>query len=194
MDLKKFNFRDPKVRNPVLIWLVGIGLIYLWWDKMFVPLQKSLKDKMAQEKQLRNRLNAILVQKPRVELLKEEIKKLEVEFSDLKEMFPDKEEIPKLIKQMTMVGLISGVKTTRFLPIEDLEKQYYVENRYNVSIVGGYHEFGDFISRVESLPMIINISKVNLEANAAVDVNKKVDQHTPTIVANFEMSTFSSKK
>jgi type IV pilus assembly protein PilO len=113
-------------------------------------------------------------------------------------MFPDQKEIPKLIREITGVARASGIYTTRFNPLPDIQREYYVENRYDLSVTGGYHQLAQFFSFLANMPLIINLSNVVISQNPSLEQSKQeAEEHgTPitSIMATFQMTTFSSKK
>jgi type IV pilus assembly protein PilO len=140
----------------------------------------------------------ILAMKPQLAKLRLEIQLDSAKLDSLKNIFPDSKEIPKLIREITKVAVASGIETKKFTPQPDIVKEYYIENRYNMSVAGGYHQLATFFSFFANLPLIINVSKVQI--NVAPDIQNAIklsEEHGGTVAsisATFEMTTFSSKK
>lgn len=194
----KVNFKDPKTQIVILLILLSIGGIYLWYTYSFSPLQienSKLKNTLRSKQ---DTLRVIQALKPQLELLKKDVVLANKQLDSLKSIFPDQKEIPKLIREITAVASAAGIITTKFNPLPDIEKEYYIENRYSITVEGGYHQLAEFFAFLSNFPLIINLSSVNIASNPEYKVNEENSDekilNPATIVAMFEMTTFSSKK
>jgi type IV pilus assembly protein PilO len=194
----KFNLKNPHVRNILIISAVGAASVILWYQFVFAGIQRDISNLKAELTKKQNELNAIQVLKPQLKKLESDIVAASVKLDSLKSMFPDQKEIPKLIREITGVARASNIYTTQFRPEPDIQREYYVENRYSLSVTGGYHELAQFFSFLANMPLIINLSNVSITTNPSLAQSKQeAEEHgTPisSIVASFQMTTFSSKK
>jgi type IV pilus assembly protein PilO len=153
---------------------------------------------MAELEGKQKELNSILALKPQLARLEQEIALAQHRLDSLKSIFPDQKEVPKLIREITGVARASGIYTTRFNPLPDIEKEYYIENRYDLSVEGGYHDLARFYGFLANMPLIINLSNVVIKTNPGIEESKKLsEEHGNTVtttVTSFRMTTFSSKK
>lgn len=194
----KLNFKNPHVRNIFIISAVGAASIVLWYQFVFVGIQHETNNLKAELTKKQNELNNIQILKPQLKKLESDIAAASVRLDSLKSMFPDQKEIPKLIREITGVARASGIYTTVFTPLPDIQREYYVENRYNLAVTGGYHQLAQFFSFLANMPLIVNLSGVTISQNPSLAQSKQeAEEHgTPitSIVASFQMTTFSSKK
>ena len=194
----KLDFKNPKLRNPLIIAVIGIGGIAYWYNTVYVEKNqiyvKAKTDLSAKQKELNN----ILALKPQLNRIQEEIALAQHRLDSLKSIFPDRKEIPKLIREITGGARAAGIVTTRFNPRPDVEKEYYVENQYDLAAVGGFHDLARFYSFLANMPLIINLSKVTIRANPKLEDSKKFSEDhgsaIQSITSSFTMTTFSSKK
>jgi type IV pilus assembly protein PilO len=197
--MPKIDFKNPKVRNVLLIVALAVTMVVLWYQYIFAERQQSLQQLQTQREARQNQLNSILAMKPQLERLRKEIVSDRQTLDSLKSIFPDQKEIPKLIREITKVAATSGIATKKFTPQPDVVKEYYIENRYAMSVTGGYHQLANFFAFFANLPLIINLSGVSITANpaaaaAAKKENGEYNSAVPTVSVNFEMTTFSSKR
>lgn len=194
----KLNFKNPHVRNILIISAVGVASVVLWYQFVFVGIQRDTNNLKAELTKKQNELNSIQVLKPQLKKLESDIAAASVRLDSLKSMFPDQKEIPKLIREITGVARASGIYTTRFNPLPDIQREYYVENRYDLTVTGGYHQLAQFFSFLANMPLIINLSNVSIQMNPSLAQSKQEaeDHGTPitSITATFQMTTFSSKR
>lgn len=194
----KINLKDPKYRIPILICLIGVGIVALWYYYVYAPNIEKINQLEKKVSAKQDTLRTIQALKPQLHMLREELRLAEIRLDSLKSIFPDQKEIPRLLREITSVARASGITTTKFNPMPDIEKEYYVENHYNMAVSGGYHQLAEFFAFLANFTPIINLSSMNIAANPHYDPN--LDQMgaeengTETIVSQFEMTTFSSKK
>jgi type IV pilus assembly protein PilO len=204
--LKKVNFRDKKVQAGAMIVLLGLGGAFFWYSKIYTPAQTDFLRLEQERKDKEDKLNSILAIKPQLERIRAEIEAKGQLLDSLKSIFPDQKEVPKLLNDITRLSQASDIFTIKFNPMQDQQQEYYVENRYALTMWGRYDDFASFLSRLANLKLIINLSDVKLnvhprlEAALAVQSSQgaQVGQQPAapeyTIEAGFTLTTFSSKK
>lgn len=191
------NLKNPKLRNPLIVIAITAVIAIVWHQYFYTPSIQTLTSLQKKQKQKQDTLRTILALKPQLNILKEEHAKSQIKLDSLKSIFPDHKEVPKLLREINAVARASGITTIRFNPLPDIEKEYYVENRYNITIEGGYHELAEFFAFLANFALIINLSSVNIVASSLNSTQVQNDQmETPgvSVVSSFEMTTFSSKK
>lgn len=196
--MKKNDLKDPKFRIPALIILIcGIGT-FGWYNQIYSVNKQAIETLEKQFNAKQDTLRTIRALKPQLNLLREEYRLAQLRLDSLKSIFPDQKEIPKLLQEINSVARASGIITTKFNPMPDIEKEYYVENHYNIAISGGYHQLAEFFAFLANFTLIVNLTGVNIVANPdhAIRANEYDDKDisAETVVAQFEMTTFSSKK
>jgi type IV pilus assembly protein PilO len=191
------NLKNPKVRNPLIVIVITAVIALFWQQYFYTPSMDTLKSLQKKQKEKQDTLRTILALKPQLDVLKAELAKSQVKLDSLKSIFPDHKEIPKLLREINAVARASGIITTRFNPLPDVEREYYMENRYNVTIEGGYHELAEFFAFLANFSLIINLTSVKIVAsplNSAQTQNELIETTGLTVVSSFEMTTFSSKR
>ncbi|MDR2693010.1 MAG: type 4a pilus biogenesis protein PilO [Chitinispirillales bacterium] len=194
----KLDIKDPNVRNV----LIGVGTIlllsYLWFDSFYSPKMEEINALTERKEKIEAELLKINALKPQLERLRQEAIIMAAKLDSLKNIFPDQKEVPRLIREITAVNRRSGVITTRFTPMPDVEKEYYIENRYNVSMLGDYHNLGALFSYFANFQLIVNLDNVAISANPGYGGGGKgaglYEEKQPTVLAVFELTTFSSRK
>ncbi len=98
-----------------------------------------------------------------LEKYKAQMVEMEESFGTMLRQLPNKAEIADLLVEVSQTGLASGLEFKSFEPKNEVKKEFYAEVPINIAVVGKYHEFGDFISGLASLPRIVTIHNVQLE-------------------------------
>ncbi len=198
LNLKKIDFKSPRVQIVIGVLLVTILAAFLWYQFIITPKDEKVKTLKIQYKEKQNKLNNIYAMKPQLKKLRETVNSLNKELDSLRSIFPDEKEIPKLIKEITRVGSKAGIYTIKFNPLPDSTREYYVENNYFMSVIGSYHGLAAFFNYLAEFDLIINLTKVNIKTNPSIQPSiLKYEEHGETIqsiIATFNLTTFSSKK
>ncbi|KMQ51620.1 Type IV pilus biogenesis protein PilO [Chitinispirillum alkaliphilum] len=198
MNKSKLNFSNPKVRNPLIALVVALVMGFLWYVQYYNDAQMQLQSQRRVKEQKEAELRTIIALRPQLDVLRREKIIAEQRLDSLRSIFPDHKHVPRLIKDLASVSKASNIVTTKFNPLPEIQREYYVENRYNVAVSGMYHSLGDFYAYLANFPLIINLSSVIISANPGYrEAAANENQHgafANSIVATFEMTTFSSKR
>jgi type IV pilus assembly protein PilO len=177
---------------------MAVGMMAMWYYYVYAPNIEKIKELERKVNAKQDTLRTIQALKPQLNMLREELRLAESKLDSLKSIFPDQKEIPRLLREITSVARASGITTTKFNPMPDIEKEYYVENHYNMAVSGGYHQLAEFFAFLANFTLIINLTSMNIttnpEFNPTLEPLGAVENGTETIVSQFEMTTFSSKK
>lgn len=172
-------------------------LAYSFYETEYVAYSAQVESLDSDIRRKKGELRQILAQKQRINDLQEEIRVADLEFKRLREMFPDEEIIPRRLIDLTTVTRKSLTIPTKFLPLRVEEKEFYKENHYAITISSSYHALGMLFGEVANFPYPTAINKLTIDK--APDLDKEVEDakehgETPrTVVANFQLTTFTSK-
>lgn len=204
LKLPKIDFRSPKFRNAAII--VGIGVVgaIAWHQMIYVKKIEQITELKSEETKKRSELNSILAMKPQLEKLREDIVLANQQLDSLRSIFPDQKEIPRLIREITRIALSTGIETKKFSPLPDVQREYYIENRFSLVIAGGYHEVARFFSSLANLELLVNLSDVSFNGlggditqeniEEAIEMSGEEGDAPNTVSVSFKMTTFSSKR
>jgi type IV pilus assembly protein PilO len=171
---------------------------YNFYDTEYTAYSEKVEKLDGDIRKKKGELRQILAQKQRLKDLEAEIEMANAEFAKLQEMFPDEELIPRRLIDLTAVTRKSLTVPTKFLPLRVEEKEFYKENHYAITISSSYHALGMLFGEVANFRYPTAINKLQIEK--AQDLDKEVEDakehgETPrTIVANFQLTTFTSKR
>jgi type IV pilus assembly protein PilO len=105
------------------------------------------------------RLRALAVEITRV---RREAADVERQLENAKEKLPTEREIPTLYRTLSDAAVQAGLAVALFRPRGPRVHDFYNEIPISVVAEGGYHEVGDFIGRVATLPRATMISELKL--------------------------------
>lgn len=108
-------------------------------------------------------------QKARTELAKGSVEQMRAELALaqdnlvlLRTLIPTSNEVPALLEQVSTAARREGLDLAAVDPQPVVEGPQYDTYRYNVGVIGGYHELAAFLSNVGSLTRIIAPVNVKL--------------------------------
>jgi len=98
-----------------------------------------------------------------------QVEALEIDLRQALAQLPDSKEIPDLIRQISDLGVRTGLQITLLRPQAEQVREYYAEVPITVNMVGSFHAVGQFFDELARLPRIISVSKVKLDGDNKQD-------------------------
>lgn len=68
---------------------------------------------------------------------------------------PSATEMPDLLEDVSQTALAAGITNELFEPRSETLRDFYAEQPIAIRMVGNYHQFGNFVSRVASLERVV---------------------------------------
>jgi type IV pilus assembly protein PilO len=165
-DLQEVDINDIG-SWPLWLKLTATGLICIaiaaagYWfiiKDQYADLQKlqrqeaQLKDSYLKKKALAINLSAY----------RQQMKEIEDTFGVMLKQLPDKTEVPELLIDITQAGLGRGLQFQTFKPQKTRQEDFYAEMPISLAVSGTYHQLGEFVSDLASLPRIVTIGDLDL--------------------------------
>jgi type IV pilus assembly protein PilO len=85
-------------------------------------------------------------------------------------LIPSAEEVPNLLDAISAEAQRAGVRIHLIQPVSATEENFFTRRVYDMAVTGGYHQIGEFLTRVASLPRIVtptNLTVAPVEAAPA---------------------------
>ncbi|HIG79206.1 MAG: type 4a pilus biogenesis protein PilO [Methylococcales bacterium] len=93
---------------------------------------------------------------------KQQLNDMQKQFGAMLQQLPNKTQIADLLVDVSQAGLASGLEFSLFQPSGERLKDFYAEKPIRLTVVGSYHEFGEFVSNLAALPRIVTLHNVSL--------------------------------
>lgn len=183
IDLKNLS---PIVRAiitvlpSVIITMVVIFLVILPKHKEI----KRLNDEITKQE---NEIAKDQAKAAKLDILKRENERLLRRLDELKLQLPEEREISGLLRQVSDLGIKSGLRIILWKPEQkkDHPSGIIYEIPVNVEISGSYHNLGLFFSNLTKLNRIVNIGDIKLS-------DPKPQKNEAILKITFKAATFSS--
>ncbi|HBH36062.1 MAG TPA: pilus assembly protein PilO [Gammaproteobacteria bacterium] len=138
--------------------LIGGAIFYYDTRDQFAVLERYEKEEGALKSEFLVKQDKVL----NLEIYKQQLEEMKLDFADMLGQLPDKSEIADLLVDVSQTGLAAGLEFELFQPLSELAKDFYVELPIKIKVIGGYHEFGDFVSGLAALPRIITMHDIKI--------------------------------
>ncbi len=100
----------------------------------------------------------------------------EVQLAEMQELLetmfrqlPSKTEMDKLLVDVSQTALGAGIDVQLFQPNAETHHDFYAERPISVRMLGDYHQFGEFVSGVASLPRVVILTMHDISLRRAND-------------------------
>lgn len=134
------------------------GGYFLVLEEMLDNLEKAER----QETDLRNDFEKMQAKAVNLDKYVQQLEDLKESMGTMLQQLPNKTEVPALLVDVSQTGLGAGLEFKLFQPQAEVMKDFYAEYPINLEVVGSYHQFGEFISGLASLPRIVTIHNLNM--------------------------------
>lgn len=185
LNLGIANLPAPaKVALAILPSVVISALVVFF---LIIPKQKEIKRLNEEITKQENTIAIDQVKAARLAILKIENEKLKRRLEELKLQLPEEREVSGLLKQVSDLGIKSGLKTISWKPEpkRDHPSGIIYEIPVAVELSGSYHSLGVFFSSLTKLNRIVNISDIKIG-------DPKPQRNEATLKIAFKSTTFSS--
>lgn len=133
-----------------LILILVAGFFLLINDKKDLLEQEGL-----QELSLRSDFEFKQQKAANLEAYEQQLAEMEELLETMFRQLPSKTEMDKLLVDVSQTALAAGIDVQLFEPQAEAFLDFYAERPILVRMLGDYHQFGEFVSGVASLPRVV---------------------------------------
>lgn len=98
-----------------------------------------------------------------LELFQQQMVEAEDIFANQLRSLPESHETPGLLDDITFVGTTSGLDFVKLNWQPEIVKEIYIELPIDIEVIGAYHEFGSFVSKIAGLPRIVTLHDFTID-------------------------------
>ncbi|ARD44145.1 type 4a pilus biogenesis protein PilO [Colwellia sp. PAMC 21821] len=170
----------PKAAKIVLSIFLVILVLGLGYALMVSDQIKQLERVTAEETTLKQQYQAKYHIAANLELFEAQMIEAEAMFANQLKSLPESHETPGLLDDITFVGTTTGLDFVKLNWQPEIEQEIYIELPIDIEVLGSYHEFGQFVSRIAGLPRIVTLHNfdINLQKQASGDLKLKLQAKT----------------
>ncbi len=192
LDLSTIGSWPAAVKGAVvaLLCLIVLGAGY------FLHIQNKfdeLERVRAQENSLKSEFEKKQAKAANLDAYKRQMKEMEESFGTMLRQLPSKTEVDDLLIDISQTGLSSGIEFDLFKPQSEKQIEFYAELPIQISMLGEYHQFGQFVSGVAALPRIVTLHDINLSSTEDGKLKMDVMAKTYRYLDEDELAAARSK-
>lgn len=169
----------PGYQKAVLAAMPVIALlaVFVWF--VYIPKNAEIASLEQDIAQINNEIAVNQAKARRLEELKRENTELAKQLALLKEQLPPESEVATLLKQVSDLGIKTGLDFKLWKPSDRRPgaSGLYTEIPVEVEVAGSYHAVAAFFDRIGKLPRIVNVSGLKM-ANGKLDKDRLMIQTT----------------
>lgn len=143
---------------PAILLLLGAS----YWYFLYQPTGDKIarvERQMAGKRKTLNKHRKIAAQ---YDEFKAKVAELQEQLRIALIQLPNQREIPDLIRQISDLGVRTGLQIDLLRPQPEQPKEFYAEVPITVKVAGDYHSVGQFFDALGRLPRIVSVSNVQM--------------------------------
>jgi type IV pilus assembly protein PilO len=155
----------PKAAKITLAVFIAIVVFVLGYFLLISDKITTLDNYVAEEVTLKSQYKIKYHFAANLELFEQQMKEAEALFANQLRSLPESHETPGLLDDITFVGTTSGLKFVKLNWQPEITREIYIELPIDIEVVGSYHEFGNFVSKIAGLPRIVTLHDFDVDIN-----------------------------
>lgn len=157
LDIKTAGFWPRQVQ---MIFYAAVALLVLavGWFLLLSGKVDQLQQAEKKEAQLRSEYVEAQSKAANLQPLKKQLAQIDGLLQNSLRQLPSKTEMPEILNDISRAALETGINTELFQPQPETLKDFYAERPVQLRMIGGYHQFGQFMTAVSKLSRVIVIT------------------------------------
>lgn len=153
----------PDAAKLVLGIFTAVMLAFLSYIGIVKDKIETLERVQAEEQTLKVQYQTKYHIAANLEQFREQMAQAEELFAQQLKSLPESHETPGLLDDITFVGTTSGLNFVTLNWQPEVEQEIYIELPIDIEVLGSYHEFGSFVSKIAGLPRIVTVHDFNID-------------------------------
>ncbi len=179
LDLESIG-QWPAAAKLLLAVFLAVVITFLGYIGLISGQMKTLERAFAEEETLKQAYQTKYHIAANLDLFRAQMIEAEDTFANQLRSLPNSHEIPGLLDDITFVGTTSGLDFVKLEWQPEIIKQIYIELPIDIEVIGPYHSFGRFVSKIAGLPRIVTLHdfKIIIPQNDIDTLNLKLQAKT----------------
>jgi type IV pilus assembly protein PilO len=180
-DLELDNIGQwPAAAKLLLAIFLAVTVAFLGYMGLISDQMKQLDRVSAEEITLKESYRTKYHVAANLDLFRAQMIEAEDTFANQLRSLPNSHEIPGLLDDITFVGTTSGLDFVKLEWQPEISKEIYIELPIDIEVIGPYHSFGQFVSKIAGLPRIVTLHdfKISIPQGDSETLNLKLQAKT----------------
>ena len=170
-DFRNIDYSDlgsaPTTVRYTLLTLLLIVLVVAGYFLLISDKWDELERVKQQEFALRSDFEAKQQKSANLESYRAQLEEMRELLKTMFRQLPSKTEMDKLLVDVSQTALAAGIDVQLFQPLAEQPRDFYAERPIAIRMLGDYHQFGDFVSGVASLPRVVILTMHDISLRKA---------------------------
>ena len=158
-ELRDLDFNDigsaPSSVRYVILGVLLIVILTIGYFLLIKAKTEQLELVQNLENGLRSTFEAKQAKAANLESYEAQLAEMQELLETMFRQLPSKTEMDKLLVDVSQTALGAGIDVQLFQPNAEAYHDFYAERPISVRMLGDYHQFGEFVSGVASLPRVV---------------------------------------
>lgn len=164
IDFEKIGVWPWTAKVFVCLLLIGVIFAGTYYFKIN-DLNMEFESVVAKEAALKDTFEKRSFEAANLDAYKAQMEEMKVTFDSLLSRLPAKTEVPGLLEDVGTRASESGLTNVNINFKPDVVAEYYIEVPINITVDGGYHDMGGFVSGVAGMPRIVTLHDFSITAS-----------------------------
>lgn len=166
-QIRDLDFSDlgnaPLAGRIFVLSLVVVVIVVLGYMLQIKDQRGALQAAEQNESRLRTEFENKQQKAANLEDYKIQLAEMQDLLQTMLRQLPGKTEMPELLIDISQTALATGIENQLFEPRGEILRGFYAERPISIRMLGSYHQFGQFISGVASLPRVVILTMNDIE-------------------------------
>lgn len=150
-------------REKILIILVTIVVpLFLYYKFYYLPSKAKINHIKEDIKKLELEIAKLESFVKREKIIESEVEKRKKFLDEIKSILPTEREIPQLLKNVSELAKKHNLEILRFTPRQEERKDYYNIIPFDMELKGYFYDIIKFLNEVESLPRLVTLNNIEV--------------------------------
>ena len=167
VDLREVDVGDcggwSSGRKTLMAVLMAVLVVGLGYGLLLQASLSRLEQQHNAQALLKADFEAKAAQVARLDAYMGQMRELQASLDALREQLPIQAQVPSLLEDISRLGLMAGLKIEKIHWLPEVLQPFHAELALRLTLVGGYHELGLFVSEIGRLPRIITLHDFALQ-------------------------------
>lgn len=154
-------------REKVLLVLVTIILpFFLFYKFYYIPLKEKINNLKEDIKKIELEIAKLENFVKREKAIEEIVRNRKKFLEEIKIFLPTEKEIPQLIKNVSEIAKKNKLEILRFMPRQEERQNYYNVIPFDMELKGYFYDILKFLNEVEKLPRLVTLKNIEFSPQA----------------------------
>ena len=176
-DIRDIDFKDVGSATPAarafIVGLLAVVILFVGYFLFVKDKQEDIRQAKAVEQSLRQEFETKQQKAANLESYRKQLADMEEMLETMVRRLPGKTEMDKLLVDVSQTALGVGIKNDLFRPAPEIVHDFYAEKPISIKMRGSFHQFGEFVGSVASLPRVVILTMNDIALKKAKSENSE---------------------